>query len=514
MPLKYDPQLKHLVFDPSAAFDAATGFLRDEWSAQIPRVETARRQVLEQSTWREWPDRMLVEYRSQRRPSQLFLILGAARRVRNAVDRVVVLGPEAVCRAGRAVFNACCHPFHNELSRGERGGKPRLYFVDDRLDNDALQGFLDLVGHGRPAHDCLDRWAIVAVDPSTSSNLNILLQLLLAELRRSLHVDRASRVEDLLAEQVVIIAAPGKWGENPPQHGIVSAQNTLSAEEHLNVFSPGILLPASIVGVDIVRLLEGGRAMNERFQTLPPGENPALDFAAIRHLTQKNSDGDQLIWWNSALDATKDWRQSLNFSLINTAGQGSVPQGASPLVINVIAHVVRRDRLTIESRNSVGNAFCGVPELGAGPKSVARCPSFSRSRSCAPMRRRADAANQPPTFICPGWMKARWVSCFRCCCSPAQSSGSSELYSTLRLISAIAYRSGWACGRTAKRESSIPTPQSPLPTPQSPLPNPQSPLLNPQPRPVAPPYGFARRPTQSIGRDRRPPNPTHCEPNW
>jgi hypothetical protein len=79
---------------------------------------------------------------------------------------VVVLGGGADITGVRAVFEACCHPFHNELSRGERGGRPRLSFEGFRFDNDLAQGLLDLVApHGRPrGDDLLDRWATLVVD--------------------------------------------------------------------------------------------------------------------------------------------------------------------------------------------------------------------------------------------------------------------------------------------------------------------------------------------------------------
>ena len=41
------------------------------------------------------------------------------------------------------------------------------------------------------------------------------------------------------------------------------------------------LLPAAIMGLDIVRLLEGAAAMNEHFCTAPVGENVVLDFTAV-----------------------------------------------------------------------------------------------------------------------------------------------------------------------------------------------------------------------------------------
>jgi len=74
------------------------------------------------------PDRLLADYTTAatatggtgRATSELFAILRTARRLREGVDRVIVAGRGAA--AARAICDACCHPCHNELSRGERGG--------------------------------------------------------------------------------------------------------------------------------------------------------------------------------------------------------------------------------------------------------------------------------------------------------------------------------------------------------------------------------------------------------
>ena len=114
------------------------------------------------------PDRLLDGYntRGARASSELFAVLQAAVRIRDAADRVIVLGDGCGPLGARAIFESCAHPFHNELSRGERGGKPRLSFAGSSLDNDALQGLLDLVAPaGRPrGGDLLDRWALVIAD--------------------------------------------------------------------------------------------------------------------------------------------------------------------------------------------------------------------------------------------------------------------------------------------------------------------------------------------------------------
>lgn len=66
--------------------------------------------------------RTLEEYDTRRPESRLFAILSAARRIREAVDRLVIVAGGSIGPATRLLAASCCHPFHDQLPRGERGG--------------------------------------------------------------------------------------------------------------------------------------------------------------------------------------------------------------------------------------------------------------------------------------------------------------------------------------------------------------------------------------------------------
>ena len=63
----------------------------------------------------------------------------------------MVLGIGGSYMGARALMDACCEPYFKELSRGDRGGRPRMYFEGNNVDNDASQGLLRLLGGGRVA---------------------------------------------------------------------------------------------------------------------------------------------------------------------------------------------------------------------------------------------------------------------------------------------------------------------------------------------------------------------------
>ena len=255
-----------IAYEPPAVL-AAGGASAATLKARAVGLERARTDVLGSADV-VMPDRLLDAYNTGggRAGSELFAILQAARQIRDIVDRVIVLADGCGGLAARAIFESCAHPCHNELSRGERGGRPRLFFLGPDLDNDALQGLLDVVSPaGKPrGSDLLDQWAfIVASESGSMAAATAATRLLLAALSESVGGDRIE-----LAKRVVPIT--GQAG------GLASVSASLGCTSGFTIsddvgagdalFTPLSLLPAAVAGIDIVRLLQGAAAMNRRFR--------------------------------------------------------------------------------------------------------------------------------------------------------------------------------------------------------------------------------------------------------
>ena len=69
------------------------------------------------------PDKILSEYRADRYESELGQILKTANRLQSSVEAIVVLGIGGSYMGTRALMDACCEPYYNELSKAERGGR-------------------------------------------------------------------------------------------------------------------------------------------------------------------------------------------------------------------------------------------------------------------------------------------------------------------------------------------------------------------------------------------------------
>ena len=353
------------------------------------------------------PERLLAEYRADRPASRLFAILQAARTIREAVDRLVVVGGGGVLAGMRAVVASCCHPLHDALARGDRGGRPRLSFVAAGLDNDSLQALLDLVAPaGRPrSDDLLDRWALlVAGVDDQPQHTAAARRLLLAALR-----DAAADDPTILAARLVAIDRPGgriaAWGRALGGAGFMVPPGLAGPEA---VLSAAGLVPAAVAGVDVVRLLEGAAALAVRFREAPKEDNPVLLHAAIARLAEVELGcGVRLTCcWSPRLEWPGRWHDQL---VGGRAGRGAVPltivaprdlpahaprpqeRRGSVLVTNLRAGEPRCDPLAVPAAIAPGVDPPPCPESAAATLPALLAVAEAEARDAAALARRPSA---------------------------------------------------------------------------------------------------------------------------
>jgi glucose-6-phosphate isomerase len=329
------------------------------------------------------PDRLLSAYHSARPSSELFAILAIARRLREAVDRVVVVGTAGSSTGARTLFESCCHPLHNELSRGERGGRPRLSFAAPDFDNDSARGLLDLLdGGGRASHtaDLLDRWALIVTSGSAATFATaVAARLYLAALFAAV-----GRNREKLSELFVPIT--GSSGRLADLARAVGCRDTFEIPagggDAFAVFTAACLLPAATAGIDIVRLLEGAAAMNRRFREAPVAENPVLRFAGVSRLAEERLGATIRVvsCWSHRLEALGPWYDQLLAESLGRRGSAAPvaavvardPPGAGPehrrwrrdtLTMNLVGGEPRCDRLTLPALGGLAANEDGLDDL-------------------------------------------------------------------------------------------------------------------------------------------------------
>lgn len=317
--------------DKASPFAQQTGLLKADLNWLIPRLEAARREMLLDldlygkggaipedkrpldAGFFGLPERFLNEDRRM-----LDEIIATADRLAKDVDRVIVLGIGGSYMGTRALMEACCHPYHNELLRKRRGGRPRIYFEGNNFDNDAVQGLLDLVEGD-------DDWGIVVVSKSGGTlETAAAFRVFLDALRKSCKGD-----EEKLRRRIVPVT--GEKGRLRDLSKALGCPATFPIPDGVggrySIFTAVGLLPAAIMGLDVVRLLEGAAAMNDRFRTAAPLENPPLAYTGISHLmeTMRGATIRVLSTWGKGLEAVGLWYDQLLSESLGKNGQGATP---------------------------------------------------------------------------------------------------------------------------------------------------------------------------------------------
>ena len=291
-----------------------------------PDESASKREALD-AGFIDQPELLLDEYKQKGEQSELGRIERVAAYLRDEVDRVVLLGIGGSSMGARALFEALGDGYHNERSRAEREGVPRLYFAGNNFDNDGLSSLIELLEiHATNPGKAEDRWAVLVASKSggtleTSTAFRIVLRA--AESYYAGH-------NDLLKRLVVpITGAAGKLRELAESFG---CSEVFTVPEDIggrfSIFTPVALLPAAILGIDLVALLEGASVMTKRFRAQPAGDNPVLDYVGIAHALeqQRGATNRVLSVWSSQLEATGLWYDQL---LAESLGKGE--HGATPI---------------------------------------------------------------------------------------------------------------------------------------------------------------------------------------
>ena len=271
----------------------------------------------------EMPERILDAYQSDRENSELGRILKAAARIRETVDKVVILGIGGSYLGARALMESCCQPYFNELSRGERGGRPRIYFEGNNVDNDWSQALLQFLESDSKGDGPEGNWGIVVISKSGGTLETA------AALRQFANALENKVGADRLGE--FIIPVTGAEGKLASLSDSMGCQDRFEVPDgvggRFSVFSAVGLLPAAIMGIDVVAMLEGAAMMNSQFRTAPLGNNPVLDYVAVNHLLEKERGVRTRVMsvWTKALEAVGFWYDQLLAESLGKAEQGALP---------------------------------------------------------------------------------------------------------------------------------------------------------------------------------------------
>ncbi|MBN1542684.1 glucose-6-phosphate isomerase [candidate division KSB1 bacterium] len=290
------------------------GFLREIISAKKletirPRLERAAQQVNRGECagndflgWRDLPidpDRVEIERIKQE-----------AQRIRTEVDRFVVIGIGGSYLGARAAIEFLIPPFSQP--------QPQMLYFGHHLGSDYGAGFLELLDSGTTCINVISK-------SGTTTEPAIAFRLAL---------DRLNRRSDAKTLKKRIIAT------TDPRHGhlrrLAEAQGWTTfaippdVGGRFSVLTPVGLLPIAVAGFDIDALLAGARDMALLCQeSMDPGKNPALRYAALRTLLYESGKHVEILsTFDPALHYMAEWWKQLFGESEGKDGKGLFPASA------------------------------------------------------------------------------------------------------------------------------------------------------------------------------------------
>lgn len=383
-----------LQFDPSGALNPEYGITESQLSQCLESLLPLRQEMVDVDPQQYasgnipsekqpldarffWlPEEQLAAYEKHRDASELGRIFNVANGMHDRLDAVVTLGIGGSYMGARAMMEACCDPYHNELSRGRRGSKPRMYFEGNNVDNDASSALLQRLAAGSCEDTAVsDRWGICVISKSGGTmETAVAFRQFLAALEKSLDKDAARQLSDFVFP---VTGESGKLHDLATQIGcpeIFAVPDGVGGR--FSVLSAVGLLPAAILGLDCMQLLAGAVEMNEHFKNAAPEDNVVLKYVATNHLLEKHRGCNIRVMsvWSKALESVGMWYDQLLAESNGKEGKGATPlttvntrdlhsrhqqhqQGHADKVFNnVIVKNYRTDPLTVghSDRNQDG----------------------------------------------------------------------------------------------------------------------------------------------------------------
>ncbi len=274
------------------------------------------------------PQRLLDQHRRKGDASELGRIIVQSQKLRDQVDRVVVLGIGGSYLGARALFDSLCHVYHNELPARMRMGRPRVYFEGNNVDSDSLQDLLDLL-----ENTCVDpelrdeRWGCVVVSKSGGT---IETAAAYRVIRNELSRYYGSGAEKLRNYIIPVTGLTGKLRDLCKADGF-KEEEILNIPDSVggrySVFTGVGLVPAAVMGLDVRALLLGAATMTRRFLEEPFERNPVLQYAAVNYLMseERGKDTRVLAVWSRKLESLGMWYDQLLAESLGKQGQGPTP---------------------------------------------------------------------------------------------------------------------------------------------------------------------------------------------
>ncbi len=223
-----------------------------------------------------------------------------ARGLPKSVDSFVVIGIGGSALGNIMLQSALNHPEYNLLPRGRRGGRPRMFFLDN-VDPDRTAALLDVLEPRKTVFNVITKSGDTA---ETMSNFLVVRKWLLNAVGKQ----RISRHIVATTDRT-----KGHLRKIVEKEGYTSFIVPDGVGGRFSVLTPVGLLSAAVSGINIKQLLAGAAAMDTVCRNDEPLKNPAALNALLHYLldTRKGKSISVMMPYAHRLYDFADWYRQL-----------------------------------------------------------------------------------------------------------------------------------------------------------------------------------------------------------
>ncbi|MCD8377848.1 MAG: glucose-6-phosphate isomerase [Candidatus Gastranaerophilales bacterium] len=215
--------------------------------------------------------------------------------VEGRFDNILVLGIGGSALGGIAVTEALLKPYWNLLSKEQRNGMPRIFFLDN-IDPDCIGGLLGMLDLKR---------TLVNVITKSGSTAETMSQYMIVKdlLEKELGDDYRKNIVATTDKQTGILR------QLADQEGYKTFVVPDDVGGRFSVFSAVGLVPFALVGIDIDELMHGIKDMDLALKNTDIKENIAAQNALIHYLMdiKKGKNLSVMMPYSSRLKYISDW---------------------------------------------------------------------------------------------------------------------------------------------------------------------------------------------------------------
>ena len=215
--------------------------------------------------------------------------------VEGRFDNILVLGIGGSALGGIAVTEALLKPYWKILTPEQRGGLPRIFFLDN-IDPDTINGLLQVLDLKRTLVNVITKSGSTA---ETMSQYMIIKDILEKELGDDYRKNIVATTDKKM----------GVLRQLADQEGYKTFFVPDDVGGRFSVFSAVGLVPFALVGLDIDQIMNGIKDMDLALKNTDIHQNIAAQAALIQYLmdTKKGKNLSVMMPYSSRLKYVSDW---------------------------------------------------------------------------------------------------------------------------------------------------------------------------------------------------------------